>query len=177
MVRSLVKVVPVSANRTQLTLLQIATEVSMSPGVEFIEALFDRLTLRYGHAFLARWRDLNLQAVKADWARELSSYAERPEAIDYALALVDPAEPPTAAQFRDLCSTAPAPAFRAQPQAKQAQHAAEVRRKCLRPVMPRIGRDVRWAADMVQRAQAGERVSTYGLRLALDALRQQGASR
>ena len=147
----------------------------MSPRAEFIEALFDRLTLRYGHAFLARWKDLNLQAVKADWARELSSYAERPEAIEHALALVDPAEPPTAAQFRDLCSTAPAPAFRAQPQAKQAQRAAEVRRQCLRPVMPRIGRDVRWAADMVQRAEAGERVSGYNLRVALDALKRPGS--
>jgi hypothetical protein len=145
----------------------------MSPRAEFVDVLFDRLSLRYGHAFLSRWRGLSLEAVKADWARELACYAERPEAIEYALALVDPAEPPTAAQFRDLCSTAPAPAFRARPEPKQAQRAAEVRRKCLRPVMPRIGRDVRWAADMVRRAQAGERVSGYSLRLALDALRQQ----
>jgi hypothetical protein len=144
------------------------------PRTDFVEALFHRLTLRYGRAFLARWEDVPVDEVKADWARELACYAERPEAIEYALALVDPAEPPTAAQFRDLCSTAPAPAFRARPEPKQAQRAAEVRRKCLRPVMPRIGRDVRWAADMVRRAQAGERVSGYSLRLALDALRQQG---
>ncbi len=149
----------------------------MSPRAEFIEALFHRLTLRYGRPFLARWEAVPVDEVKADWQRELASYAERPETIEYALALVDPAEPPTAAQFRDLCSTAPAPAFRAQPQAKQAQRAAEVRRKCLRPVMPRIGQDVKWAADMVQRAQAGERVSRYGLRLALDALGQQDSVR
>ncbi|WP_028997099.1 hypothetical protein [Azohydromonas australica] len=147
----------------------------MSPRAEFIEAIFHRLTLRYGRAFLARWEAVPVDEVKADWRRELANFAERPEAIEYALALVDPAEPPTAAQFRDLCSTAPAPAFRALPQAKQAQRAAEVRRKCLRPVMPRIGRDVRWATDMVQRAQAGERVPKYSLRLAMDALGQQGS--
>ncbi|WP_029001857.1 hypothetical protein [Azohydromonas australica] len=141
----------------------------MSPRAEFIEALFDRLTLRYGHAFLARWKDLDLQAVKTDWARELAGYADRPAIIEHALALLDPNEPPTAAHFRDLCSTAP-PSFRADAQPKQAQRAAEIRRKYLRPVPPRAGRERAWATDMVQRAQAGERVSGYSLRLALDAL-------
>jgi hypothetical protein len=149
----------------------------MSSRAQFVEALFERLTLRYGHAFLARWKGLSLEAVKADWARELIRYAERPEAIEHALALVDPAEPPTAAQFRDLCSTAPAPPFRAGPEPKQAQRAAEVRRKYLRPVPPRTGRERAWAADMVQRAHAGERVSLYSLRLALDALGRQGSLR
>jgi hypothetical protein len=63
------------------------------------------------------------------------------------------------------------------PEPKQAHRAAEVRRKCLRPVMPRIGRDVTWAAEMVKRAQAGERVPKYSLRLALDALGRQGPLR
>ena len=146
----------------------------MSPRAQFVDALFDRLTLRYGSAFLARWKRVPVDAVKGDWARELSSYAERPEAIEYALALLDPDEPPTAARFRELCSSAPAPAFRAQPQTKQAQRAAEIRREYLRPVPPRAGRERAWAADMVRRAHAGERVSKYGLRLALDALARQG---
>jgi hypothetical protein len=147
------------------------------PCADFVEVLFERLTLHYGDAFLARWKGVPLAAVKAHWARELIRYADRSEAIEHALALLDPAEPPTAAQFRDLCSTAPGPVFRAEPELKQAHRAAEVRRKCLRPVMPRIGRDVSWATDMVRRAQAGERVSTYSLRLALDALSQQGSLR
>ncbi|WP_066336036.1 hypothetical protein [Azohydromonas lata] len=149
----------------------------MSPRAEFVDVLFDRLSLRYGCAFLARWKGLDLQAVKADWARELASYAERPEAIEHALALLDPNEPPTAACLRDLCSTVPAPAFRAKPEPKQAQRAAEIRHKYLRPVPPRTGRERAWAADMVQRANAGERVSGYGLRLALDALKRQGPLR
>ncbi|WP_029002045.1 hypothetical protein [Azohydromonas australica] len=112
--------------------------------------------------------------MKANRARELSSYAERPEAIEHALALLDLDEPPTAARFRDLCSTAPAPPFRANPEPKQALRAAEIRRKYLRPVPPRAGRERAWAADMVRRADAGERVSKYGLRLAFDALGRQG---
>ena len=65
---------------------------------------------------------------------------------------------------------APAPALRAEPAPKQAQRAAKVRHKCLPAVVPRAGRELAWAAEMVRRAQAGERVSTYSLRLALDAL-------
>ncbi|WP_157267995.1 hypothetical protein [Azohydromonas aeria] len=144
--------------------------------MEFIEGLFDRLTLRYGSAFMDRWAGLSLAAVKEDWARKLASYAQRPEVIEHALSLLDPAGPPTAAAFRELCASAPAPAFRAQPQVKQSQRAAEIRRKYLRPVAPRVGRERAWAAEMVQRARAGERVPGYSLRLALDALNRPGAS-
>ncbi len=149
------------------------------PCADFAEVLFDRLTLRYGDAFLARWKGVPLQDVKAHWACELNRYADQREAIEHALALLDPAEPPTAAQFRDLCGTAPGSVFQAEaePEPKQAHRATEVRRQCLRPVMPRIGRDVRWAAEIVKRAQAGERVPKYSLWLALDALGLPGPLR
>lgn len=143
----------------------------MSSRADFIEGLFTKLTLRYGRAFLARWRGMSLEAVKADWARELASYAEQPKAIEYAFALLDPDEPPTAARFRALCAGAPAPAFRAVPEPKQPQRAAEIRRQYLRPVAPVTGRERAWAAQMVQRADAGEQVSGYGLRAALDVLK------
>lgn len=131
-------------------------------------------------SFSAWWKTkpwVPVEALKAHWARERIRYADQEEAIKHALALLDPARPPTAAQFRDLCSTAPGPVIRAESEPKQVHRAAEVRRKCLRPVMRGIGQDVRWAAEMVKRAQAGERVSRYGLRLALDALRSQGPLR
>ena len=149
----------------------------MSPRAEFVDALFYRLSLRYGRVFLARWEGLSLDAVKADWARELAGYADQPGAIEHALTLLDPDEPPTAARFRELCGTAPAPVFRAGPEPKEPQRAAEVRRKYLRPVVPRAGRERAWAADLVRRADAGERVSTYNLRVALDALGRQGSRR
>ncbi|MDZ5459252.1 hypothetical protein [Azohydromonas lata] len=59
---------------------------------------------------------------------------------------------------------------------EQAQRAAEVRRKCLRPLVPWTGRERTWAIEMVQRACAGERVPGYNLRLALDALAKPFAS-
>jgi hypothetical protein len=61
--------------------------------------------------------------------------------VGHALSLLDPDEPPTAARFRQLCASAPTPAFYAQPEAKQPQRVAEVRRKYLRPVVPRAGRE------------------------------------
>jgi hypothetical protein len=120
---------------------------------------------------------LPVAAVKSDWARELSSYADRPDAVEHALAVLDADEPPTAARFRELCSSAPAPVFRTGPEPKQPQRAAEVRRKLLRPVAPRMGREVGWAVEVVQRARNGQRVSGYSLRLALDALGLQGTLR
>ncbi|WP_259375509.1 hypothetical protein [Azohydromonas lata] len=40
---------------------------------------------------------------------------------------------------------------------------------------PIAGRERAWAAQMVQRADAGERVSGYSLRVALDALKRPGS--
>ena len=99
------------------------------------------------------------------------------EAIEHALALLDPDELPTAARVGGLCASAPAPAFRAAPELKQRQRAAEVRRKCLRPVAPKAGREVAWATELVQRAQDGEPVSGYRVRVALDALGRQAPLR
>jgi hypothetical protein len=84
--------------------------------------------------------------------------------------LLDPAKAPTAAQFRELCSSAPALPFRTAPEPKQRQRAAEVRRRCLRPVAPGLGRDMAWATELLQRSDA----SSYSRRLALEALGRYG---
>jgi hypothetical protein len=73
------------------------------------------------------------------------SYPEPRKVIWHAQALLDP----TAAQFCNRYSTVPTPDFHAQPQPKQAHRAAEVRRKYLRPMAPKAGREV-WVADMAK---------------------------
>lgn len=60
-------------------------------------------------------------------------------------------------------------------QTKQAQCAAGIRRRYLHPVAPRTSRERAWAARMVQRADAGERVSGYNLHGALNALKRPGS--
>ena len=75
----------------------------------WIDAIFARLTLLYGTNFLRLWASLDMTAVKAHWADELSGFQRHPEAIRYALEMVDPDCPPNVRQFRRLCLCAPAP--------------------------------------------------------------------
>lgn len=72
----------------------------------WVERLFARLTVVYGHAFLGRWSGLDMAAVKASWAEELSGFSAHPEALQLGLESLPAGEPPTVLQFRDLCRPA-----------------------------------------------------------------------
>lgn len=72
----------------------------------WVERLFARLTVVYGHAFLGRWAGLDLTAVKASWAEELSGFADHPEALQLGLESLPAGDPPTVLAFRDLCRPA-----------------------------------------------------------------------
>lgn len=73
----------------------------------WVDALFARLSVRYGAAFLHQYGDADPEAVKADWAEALGGI--RGDAIAYALQYLPADRPPTALQFRDACLRAPAP--------------------------------------------------------------------
>lgn len=75
----------------------------------WVDALFARLSLRYGVAFLRQYGDADPVAVKADWADVLGGFREHGDALAYALANL-PDAPPNATQFRALARRAPAPA-------------------------------------------------------------------
>ena len=87
----------------------------MSLPKPWVDRLFEKLTLVYGRAFLDRWRDIDLDAVKDDWAQELSGMQGHPEMIAYALAHLPLGEPPTVLQFRDIARKVPPPKFEALP--------------------------------------------------------------
>lgn len=70
----------------------------------WVDAIFARLTLRYGAAFLRQYADLDTAAVKADWAQVLEGF-DGPS-VQYAL-LYLPSSPPNAMQFRDICRRSP----------------------------------------------------------------------
>lgn len=72
----------------------------------WVDSLFDRLSLVYGSHFLGRWSGLDLDAVKASWAKELQHFAVHPKALAYGLDHLPPDQPPTVLQFRDLCRPA-----------------------------------------------------------------------
>lgn len=75
--------------------------------MQWIDKIFERLTVRYGTAFAARYAGLELLAVRNDWADQLAGYQANPKAIAFALDSLPADKPPTATQFRDLCRLAP----------------------------------------------------------------------
>lgn len=71
-----------------------------------VERLFARLTVRYGSAFTRQYADLDIDAVKADWADVLEGFDRA--ALAYAVQYL-PASPPNAIAFREICRRAPEP--------------------------------------------------------------------
>lgn len=80
----------------------------MSLPAPWVDALFDRLTVTYGQRFLGLYAGLKMDAVKADWARELDGLTKA--ALRHALAHLPAEQPPTVLQFRALARNAPQPA-------------------------------------------------------------------
>ena len=79
----------------------------MSLPAPWVEKIFEKLTLTYGHLFLGRWAGLDMTAVKDDWGRELSRLQQNPRAISYALQHLPADNPPTVLQFRELANRRP----------------------------------------------------------------------
>lgn len=75
----------------------------------WVDRIFDKLNLTYGHQFLARWDGLPVDKVKADWAHELRFLQQNPGAITYALENLPPGRPPNVLEFRALCNSPHAP--------------------------------------------------------------------
>jgi hypothetical protein len=73
----------------------------------WIDRIFDKLTMVYGHQFIGRWSGLDLAKVKADWSHELDGMESHPKSIAYALQHLDPDSPPSVLQFREICRRAP----------------------------------------------------------------------
>lgn len=137
----------------------------------WVDRIFDKLTLVYGQSFLRRWADIDLAAVKADWAHELGWYAQQPSAIAWALQNLPTERPPTVLEFRALARKAPVePAPRLEePKADPERIAAELSK--ITPVLQRKGDDGKdWARLLVERDNAGEKVRPMSLRLARQAL-------
>jgi hypothetical protein len=141
------------------------------PRSDFVDVIFAKLTLVYGRDFLARWAGLDMALVKDDWAHELEHYANRPDAIAHALSLLPADKPPTVLQFRDLCRSAPGPVFKAIAAPRLSRKDAARRVEELRiAVGDKVTHPKSWAMRIVERAERGEPVPTYNLRLAQQAL-------
>ena len=72
----------------------------------YVDELINRLSVRYGVAFMQQYGDAAPSVVKADWCDVLDGWEKRPEDIAWALANL-PETPVTAIKFRNLMRAAP----------------------------------------------------------------------
>jgi len=119
----------------------------------WVDRIFDKLTLVYGHHFLGRWSGLDLDKVKADWGHELDGFERVPEGIKHALSHLPPGEPPTVLQFRELCRRAPAPEYKALPLPKPDPKIAAIALSALK--RPAHRGPKAWAWDLKEREERG----------------------
>jgi hypothetical protein len=146
----------------------------MSLPLPWVDKIFEKLTLVYGQAFLARWRDLDLDAVKHDWAHELAGFEAHPAAIAHALQSLPPDKPPTVLQFRDLARRAPLselPRLESPPADAQRVAAELAKLATARTTAAPQSADPRaWARRICERHQRGERLNRTVLRMAQQAI-------
>jgi hypothetical protein len=138
----------------------------------WIEKIFEKLALVYGHQFFSRWDGMDLARVKADWAHELRRFQQNPAAISYGLEHLPADRPPTVLQFRDLCASrhVPEPALpRNSAPADPARVAAELAKLRAAP-NHRGGERRERARQSVARHRAGSHATPTVLRMAEEAL-------
>jgi len=80
----------------------------------WVDRIFDKLTMVYGHHFIGRWSGLDLNKVKADWAHELRGFETSPQCIKYALQNL-PIKAPHVGEFKALANKMPPPEYVALP--------------------------------------------------------------
>lgn len=106
----------------------------MSIPLSWVDKIFTKLTLVYGHEFLNRWRDLDIDAVKADWAHELRGFKDQPHAIAYALENLQFSKAPNVFEFREIARRAPPAGYKSLPR-KFTEDELEVNRKRIKDLV------------------------------------------
>ena len=150
----------------------------MSIPPNWVDRIFTKLTLVYGRDFLSRWEGVEIGSVKTDWAHELASLGDWPEAIAYGLANLPVERPPTALQFRQICRSAPPKASTALPEpavkADPARVAAELAKladiRIVNRVAPSTIDHKAWAKSIMAEHDAGRKLNPTRLRFAREAL-------
>jgi len=77
---------------------------------DVVGAIFDKLAVRYGAAWLRQWDGVDMVLVRADWEDELSGFALNWEPLRYALRNL-PERCPTVGEFRAIANRCPPPQF------------------------------------------------------------------
>lgn len=123
----------------------------------WVDALFARLSVRYGAKWLRMWEGIDLDAVKADWATELGGFSDRSGAIKYALDNLPAEFPPTAAQFKAIAVRVPYYVPPALPEPKADPKIVAQALSAL--TLGTSGNPKAWAYRLQEREKQGERLT------------------
>ena len=142
-----------------------------------VDAIFDKLTVRYGHEWLRQWDGMDMAFVKADWAEELSGYANNLEPLRYALRHLPERCPTNVGQLKKIANMCPPPVFKAlpAPKADEAVVSAQMAKQLeLKQALAPKADEKGWARALVTRSEAGEKIPPYSLLCARQALGLEG---
>ena len=143
-----------------------------------IDRLFERLSAVYGPAWERSLGATPVLEAKALWAHQLHAFADRLEAVVWALDEL-PETPPNVIQFRNLCRMAPAAATPRlpEPKADPARVAAELAKLGqLRTAAPAGPSHMKaWAYHLEAKDQAGHAISSYARKAYQEVVRRQAA--
>lgn len=141
-----------------------------------IDAIFDKLAVRYGADWLRQWDGVDMAFVKADWAEELSGYANNLEPLRYALRHL-PERCPNVGQLKKIANLCPPPVFKALPvpKANEAVVCEQMAKQMeIKQALAPKADAKAWARNIVQRAVAGDSILPYTLQSARQALGLEG---
>lgn len=138
----------------------------MSLPISWVDKIFERLTVRYGDRFLNRWKGIDMDAVRCDWADTLAGFENWPEAISFTLGHIDDEKPPTASMFRSLAMKAPKPERLALPEPKSDPARVAVELAKLAPLKISVASHDQkdWAKRLQARHAAGENLNMNQIR-------------
>ena len=142
----------------------------------WINHIFEKLTLAYGVDFMNRWKGLSAAEVKTHWAQELGGFSSRKDAVSFALNHLPPGKPPTVLEFRELMRKAPPPKLPQLPDTPASREVIEAEKRRQDEIRRRsapAGDQRDWARRLVAKADAGQWVRPSTLQAARDALRDR----
>lgn len=142
----------------------------MALPLPWVDRIFDKLMLVYGRDFTGRWEGLPLDAVKTDWAHELSGFEKHPDAIKHALQTLPAAKPPTVYEFRNLANTCPQMATVELPRAPVNPAIVAMVVNGMKPATDAPHAMKEWAYRLKARHEAGDKLNSNQIRCYREAL-------
>ena len=131
----------------------------MSLPLPWVEKIFMKLTLTFGRDFLDRWKGIDIEDVKADWAHELRGLQQNPSAIAYGLQHCLGGKAPNVQDFKAVCIRRPDPSLALpSPPADPEKMAIELAKLAQVQRIARIDGKT-WARTLKERDDAGESIN------------------